>query len=41
MTISGGLAAGVVVVFAAMFAQSWWQQREAGWSARAEALEHG
>jgi hypothetical protein len=41
MAISGGLAAGVVVVFAAMFAQSWWQQREAGWSARAEALEHG
>lgn len=39
IAISGMLASGVVAVFAAMFAQSWWEQRDRSWSARAAGIE--
>jgi hypothetical protein len=35
MAASAALASAVVVTFAAMFAQSWWEQRDASWSAKA------
>jgi hypothetical protein len=31
MAAAGGLASGVVIVFAAMFAQSYMEQRKPGW----------
>lgn len=39
MAAAGLLASGVVVAFAAMFAQSWWEQRPSDWSARAAGME--
>jgi hypothetical protein len=39
MAVAGVLAAVVVAVFAAMFAQSWWEQRDPSWSARAAGIE--
>jgi len=38
MAISGSLATVVVLAFALMFIQSWWEQRDPSWSARAAGL---
>ncbi len=40
MAIGGSLAEGVIIVFALMFAQSWFEQREPGWGAP-ERLDRG
>jgi hypothetical protein len=38
MAISAAIASGTVAVFAAMFAQSWWEQRDPAWAARATGV---
>ena len=39
IAISSLLASGVIIVFAAMFTQSWWEQRDPAWSANAAGIE--